>query len=70
MRKVHRVAKVGEKVTLCECMRAILNPRAAEILEGKVATVIGFRDSTVAITDLGDVYHAWYEVIEEQTLLN
>lgn len=62
-KRIHKVAHFGDRIVLNDCQH--WNDNAKVILENKIATAIEEPTLTTVMTDLGEVYHAWYDVIEE-----
>lgn len=63
MKTIHRIAKVGEKIVLNDMNKD--NENAIKVLKNEIATVTELLGFTKAMTTLGIVYHAWYDVIIE-----
>jgi predicted histidine transporter YuiF (NhaC family) len=62
MNKIHRVANIGEQIILNDWNKD--NENAVKIMGTKILTVLAKSGFTRVITEAGEVYHSWYDVLE------
>lgn len=63
-KRIHRIANVGDKIILAE--HNFWNENAKSVLGDNIATVTELLGFTRAMTDLGVVYHSWYDVVKSE----